>query len=177
MAIAKGHRFEIDFDAAFPMDLVMVGKIAPDNEYQSREDRSAGRPVRQRVDEVTGKRQWKAAVTDPSETNSKRASYDVTFLADVQPVPTTSEVLPGMRPIELEGLRSTPATSTSTVINRCLRTTHGPPAALRQETTGGPWPTPTRSRCRRTRSPATPPRRTRTRAHPQRRHATRTCSS
>ncbi|MFE6609959.1 hypothetical protein [Amycolatopsis sp. NPDC057786] len=108
MAIAKGHRFEIDFDAAFPLGLVMVGDVAPDNEYQSREDRSAGRPVRQRVDEVTGKRQWKATVTDPSETNSKRASYDVTFLADVQPVPTTSEVLPGMRPIELEGLTAEP---------------------------------------------------------------------
>lgn len=92
----------------FPLGLVMVGKIAPDNEYQSRDDRSAGRPVRQRVDEVTGKRQWKATVTDPSETNSKRASYDVTFLADVQPVPTTSEVLPGMRPIELEGLTAEP---------------------------------------------------------------------
>ncbi|RSN37855.1 hypothetical protein DL990_02190 [Amycolatopsis sp. WAC 01416] len=105
MAIAKGHRFEIDFDAAFPLGLVMVGEVAPDNEYQSREDRSAGRPVRQRVDEVTGKRQWKATVTDPGEANSKR---DVTFLANVQPAPTTSEVLRGRRPIELEGLTAEP---------------------------------------------------------------------
>jgi hypothetical protein len=108
MAIIKGHRFEIDFDDAFPQGLVMVGEVSPNNEYQSREDKAAGRQVRQRIDEVTGKRQWKATVTDPSETNSKRASFDLTFLADVQPVPTTSEVLPGMRPIELDGLTAEP---------------------------------------------------------------------
>ncbi|WP_431874015.1 hypothetical protein [Amycolatopsis sacchari] len=108
MAISKGHRFPIDFDEAFPQGLVMVGEVSPDNEYQSREDRSAGRPARQRVDEQTGKRQWKVAVTDPSEPNAKRASFEVTFLADVQPVPTTTEVLPGIRPIELEGLTAEP---------------------------------------------------------------------
>lgn len=108
MAIPRGHRFPIEFDEAFPQGLVMVGDVAPDNEYQSREDRAAGRPVRQRVDEVTGKRQWKATVTDPSEPNAKRASFEVTLLADVQPVPTTTEVLPGMRPIELEGLTAEP---------------------------------------------------------------------
>ncbi|GAB2977805.1 hypothetical protein LWP59_38765 [Amycolatopsis acidiphila] len=111
MAISKGHRFPIEFDEAFPQGLVMVGDVSPNNEYQSREDRSAGRPARQRIDEVTGKRQWKATVTDPSEPNAKRASYEVTFLADVQPVPTTSEVLPGMRPIELEGLTAEPRVS------------------------------------------------------------------
>jgi hypothetical protein len=108
MAISRGHRFPIEFDEAFPQGLVMVGEVAPDNEYQSREDRAAGRPARQRIDEMTGKRQWKAAVTDPSEPNAKRASYEITFLADVQPVPTTTEVLPGMRPIELEGLTAEP---------------------------------------------------------------------
>ena len=108
MAIPKGYRFAIPFEEAFPQGLVMMGEVSPDNEYQSREDRAAGRPVRQRVDEATGKRQWKATVTDPSEPNSKRASFDITFLADVQPVPTTSEVLPGFRPVELEGLTAEP---------------------------------------------------------------------
>ncbi|WP_067593627.1 hypothetical protein [Amycolatopsis sp. M39] len=84
------------------------GEVIPDNEYQSREDRAAGRPVRQRIDEVTGKRQWRAAVTDPGETKAKRASFEVTFLADVQPVPTTAEALPGMRPVELDGLTAEP---------------------------------------------------------------------
>ena len=57
---------------------------------------------------MTGKRQWKATVTDPDETNAKRASFEITFIADVQPIPTTGEVLPGMRPIELEGLTAEP---------------------------------------------------------------------
>jgi len=59
MAIYKGFRFPIDFDEAFGQGLVMVGEVSPDNEYQSREDRAAGRPARQRVDEVTGKRQYR----------------------------------------------------------------------------------------------------------------------
>ncbi|MGH3757274.1 hypothetical protein [Actinophytocola sp.] len=108
MAIQRGHRFPIEFADAFPQGLVLMGEIAPDNEYQSREDRAAGRPVRQRVDEVTGKRQWKGTVTDPDERNAKRASFEVTFLADVQPVPATSEVLPGVRPVELDGMTAEP---------------------------------------------------------------------
>jgi hypothetical protein len=85
-----------------------MGEVAPDNEYQSREDRAAGRPVRQRIDETTGKRQWKGTVTDPDERNAKRASFEITFLADVQPVPATTEVLPGVRPIELDGMTAEP---------------------------------------------------------------------
>jgi hypothetical protein len=108
MAIDKGHRFGIDFDDAFTQGLVMVGEVSPDNEYQSREDRAANRPVRQRVDEVSGKWQWKVMVTDPAETRAKQASFETTLLADVQPVPTTSEALPGMRPIELDGLTAEP---------------------------------------------------------------------
>jgi hypothetical protein len=108
MAIPRGHRFAIEFEDAFPQGLVLVGEIAPDNEYQTREDKAAGRPVRQRIDDVTGKRQWKATVTDPDEPHGKRASFEITFVADVQPVPTTSEVLPGMRAIELDGLTAEP---------------------------------------------------------------------
>ncbi|HET9255317.1 MAG TPA: hypothetical protein VFO16_08965 [Pseudonocardiaceae bacterium] len=108
MAIPRGHRFAIAFDGAFPAGLVLIGEVTPDNEYQTREDRAAGRAVRQKIDQVTGKRQWKATVTDPDETNAKRASFEITFIADVQPVPATSEVLPGMRPIVLEGLTAEP---------------------------------------------------------------------
>src|ERR687894_689155 len=108
MAIPRGYRFAIDFDSAFPQGLVLVGEVAPDNEYQTREDKAAGRPVRQKIDQVTGKRQWKAAVTDPDESTAKRASFEITLIAEVQPVPTTTEVLPGMRPIELDGLTAEP---------------------------------------------------------------------
>lgn len=108
MAISRGYRFPISFNDAFPQGLVMVGEVMPDVEYQTREEKAAGRPVRQRVDEATGKRQWKVTVTDPHEPNAKRKSFEITLLGDVQPVPTTGEVLPGMRPVELDGLTAEP---------------------------------------------------------------------
>ena len=43
MAIPRGHRFVIEFDNAFPQGLVLVGEVAPDNEYQTREDKASGR--------------------------------------------------------------------------------------------------------------------------------------
>jgi hypothetical protein len=108
MAMPRGYRFDIEFDSAFPQGLVLIGDVAPDNEYQTREERAVGRPVRQKIDQITGKRQWKATVTDPDEPSAKRASFEVTLIAEVQPVPTTTEVLPGMRPIELDGLTAEP---------------------------------------------------------------------
>lgn len=108
MAISRGYRFPIEFSEAFPRGLVMVGEIQPDTEFQSREDRARNRPVRQHTDEVTGLRQWKVNVTDPDEDKAKRASFEVTLLAEVQPVPTMPEALPGVRPVELEGLTAEP---------------------------------------------------------------------
>src|SRR3954465_11463603 len=106
--IPRGYRFDIEFDNAFPQGLVLVGEVAPDNEYQTREDKATGRPVRQRIDPLTGQRQGKATVTDPDEPTAKRASFEITLIAEVQPVPTTTEVLPGMRPIRLDGLTAEP---------------------------------------------------------------------
>jgi hypothetical protein len=108
MAIPRGYRFGITFDNAFPQGLVLIGDVAPDTEYQTREEKAAGRPVRQKLDEVTGQRQWKMTVTDPGEPAAKRASFEITVIANIQPVPTTTEVLPGMRPIELDGLTAEP---------------------------------------------------------------------
>ena len=108
MAIPRGYRFDIEFDDAFPQGLVLIGEVAPDNEYQTREDKAASQPVRQKIDQVTGQRQWKATVTGPDEPTAKRASFEITLIAEVQPVPTTTEVLPGMRPIQLEGLTAEP---------------------------------------------------------------------
>lgn len=88
--------------------MVLIGDVAPDNEYQTREDKAAGQPTRQKIDQVTGKRQWKATVTDPDEPTTKRASFEITLIAEVQSVPTTTEVLPGLRPIALDGLTAEP---------------------------------------------------------------------
>ncbi|MBP2471507.1 hypothetical protein JOF53_000379 [Crossiella equi] len=106
MAIQKGHRFTVTFDEAFPKGLVLVGEISPDFEYQENKNREP----RQKVDSLTGKRQWVGTVTDPDESKAKRASFQVTFLADVQPVPSTAELVPGMgmRQIELDGLTVEP---------------------------------------------------------------------
>jgi hypothetical protein len=41
VAIARGHRFAIDFDGAFPQGLVLIGDVTPDNEYQTREEKAA----------------------------------------------------------------------------------------------------------------------------------------
>jgi hypothetical protein len=106
MSIERGTRFSVPFEVAFPNGLVQVGDVAPDNEYQP--DKS--RPARQNRDEMTGKLQWKVTVTDPSEKKAKRASFDLVFLADHQPVPSGPELAAGtgMRLIELEGLTAEP---------------------------------------------------------------------
>ncbi len=62
MVIPRGHRFAIEFGSAFPQGLVLIGDVAPGNEYQTREDKAAARPLRQKLDQVAGKRQWKATV-------------------------------------------------------------------------------------------------------------------
>jgi hypothetical protein len=108
MAIPRGYRFDIAFNTAFPQGLVLIGEVAPDNEYQTRDDKAAGRPVRQKIDPATGQRQWKATVTDPGEPNAKRASFEITLIVEARPVPTTTEALPGMRTIQLDGLTAEP---------------------------------------------------------------------
>lgn len=106
MALKK-HRFDLPFRVSFENGLVLIGKIERNTEYKQgvpEENR------RQKVDEVTGLKEWKAKVTDPSEPNAKRASFELIFLADAQPVPATEEIVPGtgMRMIELEGLTAEP---------------------------------------------------------------------
>ncbi|WP_040781088.1 hypothetical protein [Nocardia pneumoniae] len=97
------------FEDAFPMGLFLLGEIAPVTEFST--DRNA--PKRQRLDldaegNGTGKRLWKGTVTDPAAANAKQASFDVVFVADVQPVPAAPEIARGMRPVELEGLQVKP---------------------------------------------------------------------
>ena len=98
MAIKRGHRFPVEHADVFPKGLMLLGPISPDMEYE--------RPNVQKTDPVTGLLQWVAAVSDPDEDKAKRASFEVTFLAPVQPVPSTPELLSGsgIRMIELVGL-------------------------------------------------------------------------
>ncbi|WP_328411237.1 hypothetical protein [Nocardia sp. NBC_00403] len=106
----KGYRFPISHAEAFPQGLVLVGQIEALTKYNP--DRNAVPEQRRDFDvktgEGTGLLMWKATVTDPSETNSRRASFQLIFVAENVPVPSTPEVLPGMRQIELEGLLAEP---------------------------------------------------------------------
>lgn len=108
MAIPRGHRFPVGHDVAFPKGAVMQGDVEAHQEYVSRDEQARGRTPQQHKDEQTGKRIWKVTVTDPDEPKAKRASFDVFVVADVQPVPPTDEVLPGMRPIAFDGLEAEP---------------------------------------------------------------------
>jgi hypothetical protein len=98
MAIKRGHRFPVQHADVFPRGLMLLGPIGPDMEYE--------RPNVQRTDPDTGLLQWVAAVSDPDEDKAKRASFALTFLAPVQPVPASAELVAGsgIRMIELEGL-------------------------------------------------------------------------
>src|SRR5690606_770252 len=105
----KDAWFRPDFHEAFPKGLFLLGEIEPVTEFSR--DRNAPKVQKQDFDfdgNGKGKRLWKGTVTDPTAANAKNASFDVTFVADVQPVPAAAEIVPGMTPIELEGLMVKP---------------------------------------------------------------------
>ncbi|MEU5695179.1 hypothetical protein [Actinosynnema sp. NPDC020468] len=111
MAVPYGTRFDAAFEQVFPMGALMVGEVAPDLEYLSAEDKGRGKQAKQRVDERSGRRQWKVVVTDPSAEKERDASVTVVLLADVQPVPPQAvQVMPGVevRPVAFEGLTVEP---------------------------------------------------------------------
>lgn len=105
----KNLWFTPAFEDAFPKGLFLLGDVEPMLEFNS--DRNAPKRQRQDLDAEgngTGKRLWKATVTDPAAPNARQASFDLVFVADVMPVPSTPELAPGMRPIVLEGLQVKP---------------------------------------------------------------------
>ncbi len=94
-----------DFGSVFPKGLLLVGEIEAQTEFSS--DRNA--PKRQSLDldrdgNGSGKRLWKATVMDLSGGKANQTGFDITFVADQQPMPSLPELTPGLRPIELEGL-------------------------------------------------------------------------
>ncbi|MET8875574.1 hypothetical protein [Nocardia sp. NPDC004604] len=115
MAIKRGFRFPIEFGAAFPKGLLLMGELAPLTKYNP--DRNAVPEQMIDYDPKTGEGSaqplWTATVTDPhegSDGKGKRASFDIIFVSPVQPIPVGEEIVPGtgMRMIELEGLTAEP---------------------------------------------------------------------
>jgi hypothetical protein len=66
MAAPKNIRLKANFDEWFPQGLYLVGEIQPVTEYQSPEDKARNRPVRPRIDEVSGLPLFRGTFADPS---------------------------------------------------------------------------------------------------------------
>lgn len=113
MGAPKNLRLPADFDEWFPEGLYLVGQIVPVTEYQSQEDRARNRPVRPRLDEVTGLPLYRGTFADPSAEKDREKSVTVEFAAKVQPVPPSA--VPGVpfRPVVLEGMTVQPRAEVS----------------------------------------------------------------
>ncbi|MGW0250821.1 hypothetical protein ACWDYH_29735 [Nocardia goodfellowii] len=112
MAVPKGHKFKVSHHEVFPQQLIALGPVTQVIKYNP--DRNAMKEQAIDYDPKTGVGTmlplWKVTVSDPSEDKAKRASFEIVFAAQVQPVFSTEELVPGtgMRVIELEGLTVEP---------------------------------------------------------------------
>lgn len=113
MAAPKSIRMKADFDEWFPQGLYLVGDITPVTEYQSQEDRARNRPVRPRLDEVTGLPLYRGTFADPSAEKDRDKSITVEFSCAHQPVPPPSVVGAPFRPVMLEGMTVAPRAEAS----------------------------------------------------------------
>ncbi|MGH3774235.1 MAG: hypothetical protein ACRDRR_00630 [Pseudonocardiaceae bacterium] len=113
MGAPKYARFAVDFDEWFPQGLYLVGEITPVTEYQSQEDKARNRPVRPRVDEVTGRPLFRGTFADPSADKDREKSVTVEFACAHQPVPPQAVAGLPFRPVVLEGLTVQPRAETS----------------------------------------------------------------
>jgi hypothetical protein len=113
MAAPKHVRLMADFDEWFPQGLFLVGEITAVMEYQSQEDRARNRPVRPRIDEMTGLPLYRGTFADPAADKEREKSLSVEFACAHQPVPP--EAIAGLpfRPVVLEGMTVAPRAETS----------------------------------------------------------------
>jgi hypothetical protein len=113
MGAPRNMRLPADFDEWFPQGLYLVGEIQPMTEYQSAEDRSRNRPVRARVDEVSGLPLFRGTFADPSAEKDREKSVTVEFACAHQPVPPPTVPGAPFRPVVLEGMTVAPRAETS----------------------------------------------------------------
>jgi hypothetical protein len=113
MGAPKYARFAVDFDEWFPQGLYLVGEITPVTEYQSQEDKARNRPIRPRVDEVTGRPLFRGTFADPSAEKDREKSVTVEFACAHQPVPPAAVAGLPFRPVVLEGMTVAPRAETS----------------------------------------------------------------
>jgi hypothetical protein len=115
MAVAapRNIRLKADFTEWFPQGLYLVGDIHPVTEYQSQEDRARNRPVRPRIDEVTGLPLYRGTFADPSADKEREKSFPVEFACAHQPVPPMAVAGLPFRPVVLEGMTVAPRAEVS----------------------------------------------------------------
>ena len=113
MAVPYGKRFPIEFDELFPQGAYVVGEVTAVTEYQSQEDKARNRPVRARIDEVSGLPLFKVTIADPSAEKDRDKSITIEIAARVQPVPPSAVGGLPFRPVVLEGLTVQPRAETS----------------------------------------------------------------
>jgi len=113
MGAPKYARFSVDFDEWFPQGLYLVGEITPMTEYQSQEDKARNRPIRPRVDEVTGRPLFRGTFADPSAEKDREKSVTLEFACAHQPVPPAAVAGLPFRPVVLEGMTVAPRAETS----------------------------------------------------------------
>jgi hypothetical protein len=113
MGAPRYARFSVGFDEWYPQGLYLVGEITPVTEYQSQEDRARNRPVRPRLDEMTGHPLFRGTFADPSAEKDREKSFTVEFACAHQPVPPQAVAGLPFRPVVLEGMTVQPRAETS----------------------------------------------------------------
>jgi hypothetical protein len=113
MAVPKNLRLKSDFDEWFPQGLFLIGEITQVTEYQSQEDRARNRPVRPRLDEVTGLPLFRGTFADPAAEKERDKSITVEFACAHQPVPPEAVAGLPFRPVVLEGMTVAPRAEAS----------------------------------------------------------------
>jgi hypothetical protein len=113
MGAPKNMRLPVDFDQWFPQGLYLVGEITAVTEYQSAEDKARNRPVRPRMDEVSGLRLFRGTFADPSAEKDREKTVTVEFACAHQPM--SPPAVPGVpfRPVVLEGMTVQPRAEAS----------------------------------------------------------------
>ena len=113
MGAPKQARFPVDFDQWYPQGLYLVGEIQAVTEYQSQEDRARNRPIRPRLDEVTGLPLFRGTFADPSAEKDREKSFTVEFACAHQPVPPPTAPGVPLRSVVLEGMTVQPRAEAS----------------------------------------------------------------
>jgi hypothetical protein len=113
MVVPYGKRFPMEFNELFPQGAYVVGEVTALTEYQSQEDRLRNRPVRSRIDEVSGLPIVTVTIADPSAKKDRDKSITVEITSRVQPVPPAAVSGLPFRPVVPEGVTAQPRAETS----------------------------------------------------------------